>query len=902
MNVAHPSSRQLLPWQVLTRGLAGLFIAFLFACFGATLAHAAAPAANSVISNQATATYFNSTATGAQQQNVSSNQVSTTVTQVYAVGLASDGTRTATPGSQVYFPHTVTNNGNGTDSFTLSATSAATPYQLTNVLIYADNGAGQPTGSAITVSPTIAAGATFKFVVSAVVPTTATAASVNAMTVKATSVGDTATTKASASNNDQTTVTVYANIDLSKSIVGSSSGAPGAAIQYKIEYRNTGNQDATSVVITDQLPAGVSYVANSVKWNGSSTVITDGAAAAGSPATIKVTTATVGTGNAARTTVTTTISTVALNTSGYITLNATVGATTSPGVLSNVAGVSYNNGNATATNTSNSVDFTVSASFAVTMTTTTVPSANPGATVLFPNVVTNAGTASDTFNITLGATTGFPSGTTFTLLKSDGATTLTDSDNDGTLDTGPLAPGASYTVYVKAVLPNSAGGNNGGNGWTIVKTATSKYDPSKTASVTDKLTTITTNSVDLAHVTTATGLGTGAGPEASAVKNLSTNPGAAVTFTLYVNNTGSSSDGYTLSASTGSLGTTALPAGWTVDFKADATSSGAACTTTGTSITSTPTVNAGASYTVCAVVTVPAGYVAGVQDLNFFAASSTSGKSDGLHDSVTVNAVRSLSLSPNGNGQTYPGGTYLYSHTLKNTGNVDEAVTVNSALVSTLSQALTNSDGTWSATVYVSTNATFGDSDDQLVTAANLNTFLTTGLPRGASVTLFVKVQAPQGAAAGATNTTTLTITTANGSYTTTAPAAVVATDATTVISGNLKLDKTQSLDTSCAGNVATATFATTQLNAKPGECVIYQIKVTNIGAADAFNVVVSDTTPTFTTLNANAPVTASGSTVVMGTGGQFKVNVGTGNSASTGGTLSANQSATITFGVKIDQ
>ncbi len=209
-------------------------------------------------------------------------------------------------------------------------------------------------------------------------------------------------------------MTVYANIDLSKSLIGASAGAPNSGpYTYKIEYRNTGNQDATSVVITDVLPAGMTYVPNSVKWNGSATVITDGAAATGSPS-IGVTTATAG----GRTTVTTTISRIALNTAGYITLNVSVAANTAPGVLSNVAGVVYNNGNINnASNTSNSVDFTVTQVASLTMTTTAVPTANPGATVLFTNVVTNTGTGTDTFNITLGPTANFPAGTTFTLLE-----------------------------------------------------------------------------------------------------------------------------------------------------------------------------------------------------------------------------------------------------------------------------------------------------------------------------------------------------------------------------------------------------------------------------------------------------------------------------------------------------
>src|SRR5690349_14063331 len=152
MNVAHPSPRS--PWDVLTRGIAGLFIAILLSWVGVP-AHAAPPPAGTSISNQASATYSDGSGVA---RTVTSNLVQTTVTQVYSLTLTASGAQNATPGSVVYYPHTLTNTGNGTDSFNLAGVSGATAFTMTNVLIYADNGSGQPTGSPITSSGVLASG------------------------------------------------------------------------------------------------------------------------------------------------------------------------------------------------------------------------------------------------------------------------------------------------------------------------------------------------------------------------------------------------------------------------------------------------------------------------------------------------------------------------------------------------------------------------------------------------------------------------------------------------------------------------------------------------------------------------------------------------------------------------
>jgi len=893
-----PSPQPLRLTHFFTHWLMALLAVVLLA-FAGMSAHAAAPTAGASISNQASASY--SDASGVART-VTSNTVSTTVTQVASMTLVANGAQTATPGSVVYYPHTLTNTGNGSDTFTLSSTNSGA-FTMTGVQFFADNGSGQPTGTAITSTGAIAAGAAFKFIAVGTLPVSATATQTNAIVVTGTS---TTTPAVTDSKTDTTTVTTNAVVTLTKA-VSVSSGAPGTRATYTLTYTNTGNSTATSVAITDLIPTGMTYVSGSGRWSAT------GATALGNTAT----NTTVGSapdtlssslnGN----TFVATLARVTAGQSGTISFQVDVNTTApipAPGVLNNTATTSYNNGATTVTGTSNTVPFTVTQTAAVDLANDTVAGpAAPGSTVSFNNVLTNNGTGTDTFNIVVGTTGTFPAGTTFTLYKSGGLTPLVDTNGDGIPDTGPLAAGATYTVVVKATLPPNA---TAPGAVSVPVTATSVFDPTKSDPATDTLTAITGASVDLTNNTVG-GAGLGNPNAALAITN-TVNPGNTTVFTLVTANTGPSPDSYNLAASTDpTLGTVALPAGWTVAFKA---SVGGSCTSTGADIINTGSVPAQVgttpgSVTVCAVVTVPAGFAAGTSNIYFRALSPTSGVSDILHDAVTVNAVRSLSITPNGAGQTYPGGSFVYTHTLENTGNVLEGNDV----VSTVNLPVTNNQTNgWTSLVYYDTNNNgVLDAADALVTGT-LKSVLAGGLAPGAAnrITLFVKVIAPSGAVPGSVNASTITVTTANGTntYVVAAPAATVATDSTTVIAGNLTLTKAQALDAGCDG-VADGAYTNGNLSAKPGECVLYQITVTNVGSADATNVVVSDATPTYTKLS--HPIGTTSGTIAtgaptVGTGvasmGSFSANIGTGATASAGGTLAAAQSAVISFGVKIDQ
>ena len=865
--------------HLITHWLMGMLIAALLALAGMA-AHAAPPPAGTSISNQASATYTDASSVS---RTVSSNTVSTTVTQVASLTLTANGAQNASPGSVVYYPHTLTNTGNGTDTFNLS-TSNTGGFTMASVQIFADNGSGLPTGPAITSSGPLAANGIFRFVVVGTLPAGATAAQTNTITVTATSAFDNTKT---ATNTDVTTVSVNAVVTLTKAVSSNGGASPSGPYTYTLTYTNTGNSTATSVAVTDVLPVGMVYVPGSARWSATgATPLSDTGASSGTAPNTLTSSFTAGTR-----TFLATLSQVTAGQSGTLSFQVNVASGTPPGVLNNTATSSYNNGAGTVSGTSNTVPFTVAAANSVSMTGQTIGSAVPGQTISFTNIVTNTGTGVDTFNITITANS-FPAGTSGQLFKSDGVTPLVDTNGDGIIDTGPLAPGASYNVILKGTLPPNASGGP----FTVTKTATSVADPSKTATANDTLTAVSGAKVDLTNnLPAAAGVpGFGAGPEAAAQVTNSLNAGGSTTFTLVANNTGTSADSYDLAASNTLPFPGALPAGWTVTFKAEG-GVGAKCSTTGATITNTGSIPTGGNSTFCAVVTVPPGFAAGTQDLYFRALSPISALSDVLHDAVTVNAVRAITITPNGSGQTFPGGSVVYSHTVTNAGNAAEG----NGTLSTVTLATSNNQpGFTSVLYYDANNNGVLDASDPVI-SGSLSTFLPPGgLAPGASITVFDKVIAASGAAPGAVNVTTITGTTTNGSYVTTAPVPAVATDTTTVVAGNLTLTKAQALDTACTGPTAGTTYsASTPLSAKPGQCILYQITVTNVGTSNATSVVVSDATPTYTTMS---PAATSAAATTMGTvTGPAAGAAGT-ISASVG-TLAAGQSALVTFGVKIN-
>ena len=872
-----------LSWVNLKRRLSGAIgtLALAAAAFTAAAPAYAAPAAGTAIGNQASATYTDASNT---PRTVTSNVVTAIVQQVASLTLAQSASRTVAVGSQVSYPVTLTNTGNGTDTFNLSFTQSGA-FNFTSVVFYADaNGDGVADNTIpITATTALAMGDVFKFVAVGTVPNTAVSGNTDSLVITATS---TFAGGVSASVTETTTVTSNAVVNVTKSM-SSGSGLPGSGPHtITLTYNNSGNTAASAVQVRDPLPAGMTYVAGSARWSASgSTVLTDAsnADAQGSGPTI-----TYDFGVTAANQATGVISSVAPGQSGTLTFQVTINTYNTAtatgqlaGALNNTANYSYNDGAANVGPVnSNTFAFTVSAVPAVTMTGQTVASATQGSTVVFNNLVRNNGNAPDSFDITL-PTSSFPAGTSFQLYQADGVTPLLDTNGNGVPDTGTLASGATYNVVLRATLPT----NSTGGPYSVSKTATSKLDPTKIATVSDTLTAITANSVDLTNNAAIGGggvTGVGAGPEGAAQTTNTTGPGSTTRFTLFVNNTSGVSDTFDLSASTNSsFATLALPAGWTVVFRNAA----------GAVITNTGVINGGTAQQVFADVTIPAGQAAipGVgQDLFFRVLSPSTGTTDRIHDAVVVSTVRNVQIAPSNTGQVFAGSSIVYAHTLTNAGNVTE----NSG-ASTIALALANTQGAFSSIVYLdaNNNGVIDPSDPVINVPADLGP-----IAAGASVRLLVRVSATGGAAAGVTDTTTLTVTTAGSINGAAAPAVVSTTDTTTVIAGNLVLFKEQALDANCDGIADTAfSNANITTGAAPGACVRYRVTITNIGTSSVLSVVVSDATPANTTYSAAVAAAVSQGSIVAPAAGS------TGTVSASVGTLAAGASAVMSFGVRIN-
>lgn len=201
----------------------------------------AATAAGSVISNQAQASYLDAAST---TRSISSNTVVTTVQQVGAVTMGSNGARNVAPGQVASFPHTITNTGNGNDSYALSSTNSG-GFGYSGVQFFADaNGDGiADNNTPITTAGPIPAGGTFGFVAVATVPAATAAGGTNSLVVTATSQF---TPGASASNTDSTTVSSVSTVDITSNSAGPGAPGAGAGPEASAVTTNTVNPGGTT--------------------------------------------------------------------------------------------------------------------------------------------------------------------------------------------------------------------------------------------------------------------------------------------------------------------------------------------------------------------------------------------------------------------------------------------------------------------------------------------------------------------------------------------------------------------------------------------------------------------------------------------------------------------------------
>ncbi len=628
--------------------------AFVFAAVVSLLAGAAAaaPAAGTVIGNQATATYNDA---GGASRTATSNLVQTTVTQVKSFTLTANGARTAAPGQTVYYPHSITNTGNGTDTYALNApvssSFGAGPH--TSLAYFADaNGDGVPDNATpINTSGALPAGGVFRFVVAGTVPGAAASGDTATITV---SVSD--TTPATATNTDTTTV-ANSVLNVTKALSAASGPSPAGPITVTLSYSNTGTAAATNVRLSDVLAGTLTYVAASGRWSVSgATPLTDANDAV--EATGIDYRSTLGAGA----TVTAMIPSVAAGASGNVTFQLNVNASLAPQTINNFA--QYQTATQLPANT-NTASYQVLQGASVvangsgtqsangTAEPVTVASAAAGATFTFADFVWNRGNGTDTFDVTVAANT-FPAGTTVTLLQPDGATPLIDTGGAAAPDTGPV-PGVGqacpaplvtdagpptacgYKVVVRVTLPANAPAGS----YSLTLRATSVFNNAVFDDVIDTLGAVSANTVDATNDRSAPPAGAaiatdGLGASGSTIiRTNNVTPANAVPtptrFRAWITNTGLVSDTFNLAvvfAATSAAGVAppALPAGWSVSFRADASGAPADCSAVGAALAATGVVAAGAARLVCAEVIVPAASggtaIAGNYDFDFTATSA----------------------------------------------------------------------------------------------------------------------------------------------------------------------------------------------------------------------------------------------------------------------------------------
>lgn len=847
------------------RGLAALMLAAQLTG-GVGAAYAAPAPAGSVIGNQASATYTDALGT---VRTTTSNLVQTTVSQVKVFALTNNGARTAAPGQTVYYPHTITNLGNGSDTFALNTPSTAGDFTHTGLAYFADaNGDGVPDNATpITTSGPISAGATFKFVLAGVVPAAAVAGQNATITIGVSDTGG------NTQNNTDTTTVAASVITVTKSMSSTSGPSPSGPITVTLNYTNTGTSAATNLSLLDPIAQGLTYVPGSARWSGSgSTVLND--TGASNPAGI-----TYDYGVTVASRVSAIIGTVPAGSSGTLTFQVNVNgglaptnnalgtSCTSAGCPALTTNVATYSTSTQASTSTNSVTFMVQqvgavvANGSATVSTNgtgepiSVASSGQGSVVMFPVQIWNTGNGSDSFDVTV--TNGsFPAGTTFSLLKSDAVTTLIDTNGNAAPDTGPVAPAGRYTVYVAATLPGGGTtGNNGGAGFTATVSATSRHNAASSDTAIVNLGQIVANSVDLTADTSVAGgaaAGDGLGATgATVIRSATLTPGASAViakFALYANNTGVSADSYNMNA-------TGVPAGWSIGFYHDGGAGD--CSTLGAALSNTGGVAGGANKLVCAQVSVPpisSGQAApGSFPIGFTAVSaSIGGLNDVLTASIVVNAVHAVTLTPNNTQQTYAGGAVTYSHTISNVGNVAETIAFAAGFL------------TDSQVAQGYTSAAYLDSNSDGILNVGTDTLISSGttqaIPAQGTYTVFVRVFAP----ASATSATPANVSTLVATYNVTLNAS--ATDTTSVTDG-LVLQKGQKT-VSCSNAGPHSGFTTAAIAAgpatAPGQCLAYEVTATNTTAQAITVITVSDTVPANTVLKTScgAPAASGGATV----------------------------------------
>lgn len=247
-----------------TMNIKRLLVAMIAMLFAVSATFAAGTPAGTVIRNIAYGNYQDTN--GFDMPQVASEEISTTVAQAAGVVVEStENAKTMTGNGSVYYTVTVTNNGNGTDSYTLEDSLTADPggsstYTSTMFVDANENGA-YDSGEEITGTGDVVADGTFTFMVFVDAnPNPSGASDLDVISVVVTAT--TSVPLSDVSDNETLTTTVhipYITLVKTVSIDGGGSPVPGATLVYQIVVTNSGSGESTNVIISDPLQSDLTY-------------------------------------------------------------------------------------------------------------------------------------------------------------------------------------------------------------------------------------------------------------------------------------------------------------------------------------------------------------------------------------------------------------------------------------------------------------------------------------------------------------------------------------------------------------------------------------------------------------------------------------------------------------------
>lgn len=838
-------------------------------------------------------------------QLINSNPVSLIVQEVYAFNLVQDQSQVGTIGSKLNFPHTLLNIGNTEDHYTFSLSqSAGDAFDLTGVALYVDRDQdGLPDDNTNLLgaghSVALKSGEAVSLVVVGTIPSDRQTGEQAIVELQTQSITDN-------SKTDTVTDTVTVVDDAVFSVTKSqsiSTGASGTEVTYTLTYTNTGTA-ARKLTVEDVLDTRLQYQSGTASWSngtGSLTDVADGdEVGANMGVDYRISSQTVSFD----------IASVPALSTGSISFKVSILPTATYRIPNSATYTQYGNDGSTVVNktATNTVYFDIQHQLGVVTNMTSSSASNlgnpdqspdnfllissmqAGTEVFFDNYIWNIGEAVDTYNLSLNAQ-NLPSCATVRLYAADGRTLLTDSTNNGVIDTGPIAPSATLHIRI-GVYAEPDCESTSATPIILDLTATSATNTTISDPVRNQLSQIELQGgVDLYNNDMdKLGLDSNNNGNADDVDNnggawitqLATS-GQHVVFPLEVFNSGASTNNYDLYASDVVFDlnnpANSLPEGWSVKFYEPGQNDD--CTLLGVQITNTGAVSAGGVKAYCAVVSIPPDATAGSSLPIWFAVKSpVNGLGDVVKDQVNVLTQRGIALTTDHMGQVEVAGTVVYLHTLTNTGNLTEGDTADEFMLSLLPK---NTEDQFNYTLFVDTNNNGElDETDLMVMDYDLYTITQTqGLAANESLQLLIKVEAPSQVTNGEASLVTLTATITgdklvNGEVVS-APAAVSNTDLTTVNSGQLRLNKAQALDLNCnTTDFQAQSYVLTAVQVKPEQCVIYRLIVKNEGDKPVQNIVINDSTPAYTSFRTTPVGYASSQGSVVINDDQISGNVGT--------------------------